>query len=98
MTWEEFVKLLASDTTGVVVAVLVSVLVDYVQWYNDLGAKEKRLVYFGLALFVPLLGAVLGVTTLDWPLSWADTFWPALVTGFMAGGIGTAVHTRKLRS
>jgi hypothetical protein len=98
MTWEQFVQFLVRDETAVVVAVILSVLSEYSEYYEGLKAKVKRLVFYGLAFAVPMLGAVLGMATLDWPVSWAETFWPAIVTGFLASGIGTLVHTRSLKS
>ena len=76
MTWEEFVRFLANDETAVVVAVVISLLVEYVPRYDELTAKAKRLVFFGLAFAVPLLGALFGIVSLDWPASWAETVWP----------------------
>jgi len=98
MTWEEFLRYL-TDPGGVSVAVgiLLSLLAGYVAWYESLAAKWKVAVFFIACEAVPLAAAGLGVLTLAWDPSWAATFWPAVVAGFMAWVSGTALHKKVRR-
>ena len=95
MTWGDFLSYLTHpDGVAAAVGILASWLVDYWPWFVGLSPKGKRLVFLGISLAIPGLAAALGCLTLDWPLSWTDTFWPALWAGLTAFGAGTALHLK----
>lgn len=89
-----------ASATGVPVAVgwLWSELLEYIQgrWpaFEEMDPREKRVIFGGVCVAVPLATAGLGVATCGWPATWTDTLWPAIVAGLMALGSGTMTHTR----
>jgi hypothetical protein len=96
-TWEEFLRWLAGPGVAMAVGALASELEQYLPGFAPLAPKWKRVVFFLLSLCVPTLASVLGIVTCNWPLSLSATFWPALVSGLIALGSGTLLHTRKLK-
>ena len=100
MTWGDFLRYATSPGIAVIVGVILSFAVEYFPRYGALESKWKRLIFFGLSLAVPLLATVLAVATNEWG-AWGDfkgTWWPAITAGFIAGGSGTLIHTRRLIS
>jgi len=98
MSWGDFLRYAAGPGIGVIVGVILSFLIEYIPPYCQLDSKGKRLVFFALCLCVPLLATLAAVATGEWG-AWGDlrgTWWPALTSGVLAGGVGTLVHTRKL--
>jgi len=97
LSWEGFLRLLSTPNgIAAAVGVVLSFVAEYIPKYENLAPKMKRLVFLGICLVVPLLAAVLGILTVDWALSWEDTFWPALLAAAIAFGGGTVAHVRKL--
>ena len=97
MAFADFIRYAAGAGVSAIVAVVISVFVEYWPWYSGLSPKLKRLLFFVMSFVVPVLAAVIGCLTgvFDW--SFYTTFWPAIVAGFAASGIGTLAHTPKLR-
>jgi len=98
MSWSEFLRYAAeANGVSVIVGIIISEVVErYVPGFALLESRWKRAVFFLLCLVLPLAASALGVATAEWPATWADTFWPALVAGVMAFGAGTVAHMRKL--
>jgi hypothetical protein len=96
-SWSAFLSWL-SEPSGVSLAagVLLSILVEYWPRFATFTKKIKRVVFVGLCAAVPVLAAVLGILTLGWSPGWAETFWPAIVTGLFVFGSGTLAHTPRL--
>lgn len=97
MTLAEFLSWL-STPSGIAIAVglLLSWLIDYLPRYGYLSPKEKRLVYLGLCLLIPLLAATLRGLAGYAAWSFDPLYWQALTAGATAFGAGTLVHTAKL--
>jgi len=100
MSWSEFLQYAASPGIAAIVGAILSVVVEYLPEYDNLEPKWKRLVFFGLCMVVPLAATALAIATGEWGAwgDWAGTWWPALVAGFAAGGVGTVIHTRKVHA
>lgn len=98
MSFKEFLSYAMGPGVASIVAVIISLLIDYVPQYSELDAKVKRLVFMALAFVVPLAAAGIGTVVGAMDGSWANTFWPAVVAGFAASGIGTLAHTPKLKA
>ena len=96
VSWDEALRYAAGPGIGAVVGAVLSVVVEYWPWFDQLKPLWKRAVTFGLCLVVPVLASVLGVATAGWPGTWDGTFWPALAAGFAAFVASQAVHSRKL--
>lgn len=98
MSWESFLTYL-SEPNGIAVAVgvLWSFVIEYIPKFEVLYPKWKRLAFLAFCLAIPLGAAGLGVLTLDWPLDFEATFWPAITAGALAFGSGTITHVRKMR-
>jgi hypothetical protein len=97
ITWENFLLLLSTPTAiPIVLGAVMSVVAEYVPGWGAMDARWKRAIFFGVSLAIPVLAAVLGVWTLGWSPSWAETFWPAIVAGFVAFGSGTLAHLPRL--
>lgn len=95
-SWEQFLTYLGQPSgVSVAVGVALSLLVDNVPAYVALSKKAKRLIFFGLSFALPILAAILGALTVGWGWGWDSVFWPAIVAGFMAGGVGTVTNLRK---
>ncbi len=97
MTFEQFLSWLSTPSgIAIAVGVLLSWLIDYLPRYGYLSPKEKRLVYLGLCLLIPLLAATL--RGLAGYASWTfdPLYWQALTAGATAFGAGTLAHTAKL--
>ncbi len=96
MTFQEFVKYAAGPGVSMIVAMLLALVVEWMPSFDQLQPKQKRLVFFALSFAVPVAAAVVGTYTGIFDGSWDSTFWPALVAGFAASGIGTLVHTPRM--
>ena len=97
MEWSEFLAFLMGPGISVVVGVVLSFVVEYWPAYENLEAKWKRLVFFGLCLIVPVIGGV--GSALSGLAAWADfegLWWPILVAGWGAFFSGSMAHIRKL--
>lgn len=93
MTWEQFLRLASGPGwVNAAIAVLSAILVEYIPGFQALRPKWKRVVFFVISLAIPQLAALLGVTTLGWPGTWTDTFWPALLAGITAWLSGSGAH------
>jgi len=100
MSWSEFLQWAASPGINAIVGVVLSEVATYIQPYEQLAPKWKRVVFFGLSMAVPLGATALSIAT-GVGGQWADfqgTWWPAIVAGFTAGSAGTLAHTRKLKA
>ena len=95
ISWENFLLLLPT-VIPIALGAIISVAAEYIPGWNSLGAKWKRAIFFGASIAIPVLAAALGVLTLGWLPSWAETFWPAIVAGFLAFGSGTLAHLPRL--
>ena len=95
-TFDRFLEALSGPLASAAVAIVLSILVEYVPQYDMLNAKWKRLVYFGLCMIVPISAAALrgALGFVSW--SFDPLFWHALWYGFSAAGVGTLAHVRKL--
>ena len=96
MIFCEFVKGLQGAGLGAAVGVVLSYLIEWWKGYADLTAQAKRLVFLVICLVLPLAAAGVGILSCGQSAGFAETWWPALVAGFVAFGTGTAAHTRKL--
>ena len=96
MIFCDFLKGLQGAGLEAAVGVVLSYVIEWWKGYADLSAQAKRLVFLGLCLAIPLAAAGVGILSCGQPSGFADTWWPALVAGFVAFGTGTAAHTRKL--
>ena len=97
LSWEGFLRLLSTpNVIAAIVGILASFAAEYIPGFDALAPKWKRVAFFLLSFVVPVGGALLGVLTLDWPMTWEPTFWPAFVAGWVAFAGGTIAHTRKL--
>jgi hypothetical protein len=97
MSWTEFLSYLRGPGVAAVVGVLLSYIVEFWPQYQSLESRYKRLVIAGLCFVVPVVATALscasGMTVWgDWP----DTWWPALVAGFVAFSSNQFAHMRKL--
>jgi len=94
MALPEFLKWLqTAGGIGAASGAVLSIIMEYwAGWYEALGAKEKRLVFLGLCLVLPFIGAgvaaLLGLQVFSVELVWA-----LLWAGFAAFSGGTAMHT-----
>ena len=96
MKWSDFLIFLQGPGISVVVGVVLSFVVEYWPAYEALEAKWKRLVFFGLCLFVPVLGGILScVSNLAAWADFAGHWWPVLVAGWGAFFSGSMAHLRK---
>jgi hypothetical protein len=97
LSWESFLAFL-SEPSGVSLGagILLSILVEYWPQFATFTKKIKRVVFVGLCVAVPVLSAILGILTLGWSPGWAETIWPAIVTGLFVFGSGTLAHTPRL--
>lgn len=97
MTWSEFLALLsAPNGIAAAIGVVLSLVIEFWPEYEQLEARQKRLVFLGLCFVIPVAATTLGVLTAGWPLAWEPTFWHAVLAGGIAFGGGTVAHARKL--
>jgi len=92
----ELLKWLQGAGLEAAVGAALSFVIEWWKGYADLTAQAKRLVFFGLCLVIPLAAAGVGILSCGQPPGFIETWWPAIIAGFVAFGAGTAVHTRKL--
>ena len=92
----EFVLGLQGSALSAAVGVVLSYVIEWWKGYGDLSAQGKRLVFLGICLVLPMAAVAVGILMCGQSPSFVDTFWPALVAGFVAFGTGTAAHTRDL--
>ena len=91
-------KLLVPGVLGAIVGVVLSYLVEIWPAYDDLNAKLKRLVFFGIALVISGGAGVLIPLLQSQPLRWDPILANAIVASLAAWGGGTLAHTRDLPS
>jgi len=95
--WSVFLRWLTEPGGGaIVVGALLSIGYEYIPKLSELLPKWRRLIFFGICLAIPLIGAGLGIWTDGWPATWRETLWPALLTGVIIFGSGTITHTPRL--
>jgi len=97
LSWAAFLEYLQGPGISIVVGVLLSFLLEYWTGYQNVAAKWKRLIFGGLSLFVPLLGATLSCASGF--AAWGDFtghWWMAIQSGGLAFFSGQMAHTRKL--
>jgi hypothetical protein len=94
--WATFLRWALTTGLPLLVGVALSFCVEYIPRFDELPGKWKRLVFFGASLAVANLATALGVWTLQWPPTWADTWWSAQVAGVLCFASGTLAHTPKL--
>lgn len=97
MTWTVFLAWASGPGVSAIVAAILSVAIEHWPWYGALGPKQKRLIYAGLCLIVPMMAAMLRVASGQVSLSFDPLIWDALVAGAAAMGVGTLAHTPRLR-
>jgi len=98
MSWTKFLEWASGPGVSAIVAVLLSIAVEYWPWYGRLNPKPKRLVFAGFCLVVPLLAAGLRVVSGHVGLSWDPLLWNAVVAAAAAIGAGTMAHTPRLKA
>jgi len=96
MIFCEFVKSLQGTGLGAAVGVVLSYVVEWWKGYEFLSAQFKRVVFLAICLAIPLAAAGVGILSCGQPAGFMETWWPALVAGFVAFSAGTVAHTRKL--
>jgi len=97
MTFAQFLEWASGPGVSVIVAVLLSIAVEYWRWYGRLQPKPKRLLFAGLSLVVPVTAALVRAAVGHAPLSFDPLVWDALVAGVAALGAGTLAHTPRLK-
>jgi len=95
MPFDKFLEAASGPWIAAIVALVLSWVCEYWPKYQEWPPKFKRLAYFGLALVVPLLAALLRGVLGYAPWSFDPLIWSALWNGAAAGGIGTVMHIRK---
>jgi hypothetical protein len=98
VTYAQFLSYASGPGVAVIVALVISILVEYVPPYGKLSPKPKRLVFAGLCLIVPVVAALLRAVGGYVPFTFDPLIWNALVSGAAALGVGTLAHTGKLPS
>ena len=63
----------------------------YIPRFQKLTKMQKRPIFLGISLVVPVAGSLLGVLLLKWALS-IDLFWYALQAGGWSFAAGTLAH------
>lgn len=94
VTWEESLHWVVGPGAAVLAGLIISVLSEYWRNFQELDAKYKVVVYFGLCLLATLTATALAIVTEVWG-AWGDirgTWWPAIWAGIAASGIGTLFH------
>lgn len=94
LTWADFLGWVVTPSGVSVLAGVVLSRVIEIYWaaYHSYTKERKTIIFFGLCLLIPIAGAALGVFSLGWPYTWAETWWPAVMAGVFAGGTGTIAH------
>lgn len=95
-SFDAFLQLLSGPLVAAAAGLALSVGVEYWRAYDNLEARWKRLIFFGLCLIIPVMAAVLRGALGYVPWSFDPLIWSAIWNGCAAGGIGTLAHTRKL--
>lgn len=98
MSWKEFLQLMTGTGINAAVGMLLSLTTDYWPDYNALEPKWKRVLFFVICFLIPIVATVAAIVTGEFGAwgDWQTTWWPAIVAGATAAGVGTLVHTRKL--
>jgi nitrate reductase NapE component len=94
--FDAFLEALAGPLIAAAVALALSVVVEYVPKYEKLDPKWKRLLFFGLCLFVPIAAVTLRGLLGYAAWSFDPLYWRAIWNGMGAAGVGTLAHIRKL--
>lgn len=96
MTFAEALEYASGPGVAAVVGILLSFIVEYVPQYQALAPKQKRLVFLGLSLAVPVVAATLRGLWGYVAWGWESQYWPALWAGGVAFTSGTVTHVRRL--
>ena len=95
-TFDTWLAAASGPLVSAIVGFLLSWVVEWWPAYNNWPSRSKRLVYFALCLVVPVGAACLRAALGYVPWSFDPLIWHAIWNGFVAGGVGTIAHTRKL--
>lgn len=79
---------------AVIVGFVISVLLDYWPAYADLTTAQKRALYAGFCLVVPIGAATLRGALGYTPWTFDPLYWHALWSGVATWIAGTAVHNK----
>ena len=97
MSWADFLGYLMGPGISAVVGVALSFLIELWPGYENLPARWKRLVFFGLCMVIPVLAGVAACAS--GLAAWGDFaghWWPILVAAWAAFFSGSMAHVRKL--
>jgi hypothetical protein len=97
MSLATFLLALQNTLLNTAVGVVLFYLEEYMPWFAALEAKPKRLLTGAFSLVIPMAACALAVA-LGYQPGVLDTWWTAFVSGFVAFGVATMVHTTKLSS
>jgi hypothetical protein len=95
MSLAAFLLALQNTLLNTAVGVIIFFLEEYTPWFAALDAKAKRLLTGAFSLAIPIAACALAVA-LGYQPGVIDTWWTAFVSGFVAFGVATMVHTTKL--
>lgn len=96
MSWSEALLYASGPGVAAVVGVVLSFVVEYWPAYTGLPARQKRLVFIGLSLAVPVIAATLRGLWGYAEWGWETLYWPAILSGGTAYLTGQVAHLRKL--
>ena len=96
MTWSDALLYASGPGVAAVVGGALSFLVEYWPGYTALAPRNKRLVFIGLCLAVPVLAATLRGLWGYAAWGWETLYWPALLAGGTAYFTGQVAHLRQL--
>ena len=94
MSFVDGLKSAAGPGAAVIAGVIIALLIEWIPAFQAVSSKHKRLVYTVLCFLIPFIATVIAIVTHTFG-SWGDidtTWWPVVISGLAASGIGQLVH------
>jgi len=91
-TLEGFLFAMSGPMAAIPIGIVIGLVMEYIpKPFENMRPLTKRIIFFLIALAVPLLFALLtaAVGYAPWTVEW---FWRAVVAGGVAGSTGTLTH------
>lgn len=92
MTFDQFLQYASGSGVAIIVGILLSLAAEDWAWYQARSPRHKTFLFWLACMVIPLIAVTLRGLMHYAPWSFDPLYWKAIVSGFVATGIGTVTH------